>query len=381
MPDTAIYLDGRSNRKRSVVLYLAQGLDIAEDERTVERWPYDQIRRADGPPGMLRLRCATALPLARLEVSDAATQEAILARCTSLYVGHASSTRTSRIVLWSLAAVCSILALAFFGIPFAADRLAPIVPLAVEQRIGEAVDKQVRTIFGGKTCDGPDGHAAFASLVDKLRRAGGVETPLDAHVLKSDVPNAFALPGGKIYLLDGLLQKARSADEVAGVLAHELGHVHHRDSLRQVIQTGGTSFLIGLLFGDVTGGGAMVFVGRSLFDASYSRDAERGADAFAIDVMHKLGRSPKPMGDFLFRVTDEGKYEKTLSILSSHPLTEDRRNLMNRQDRTSSGPELLSTAEWAALKNVCNERPRRAELVPASPDKRAKYDDAMRSDD
>ena len=79
--------------------------------------------------------------------------------------------------------------------------------------------------------------------------------------------------------------------------------MQHRDSLRTIIQTGGTSFLIGLLFGDVTGGGAMVFVGRSLFDASYSRDAERAADAFAIDVMHKLGRSAKPMGEFLFRVT------------------------------------------------------------------------------
>ena len=103
----------------------------------------------------------------------------------------------------------------------------------------------------------------------------------------------------------------------------------------------------------------MVFVGRSLFNASYSRDSERDADAFAIDVMHKLGRSPTPTGDFLFRVTDEGKYEKTLSILSSHPLTEERRNLMSRQARTNSGPELLSTARMAALKNVCN-RVRRA---------------------
>ena len=136
-------------------------------------------------------------------------------------------------MLWSLAAVCSIIALAFFGIPPAADRLAPMVPLAVEQRIGEAVDKQVRAIFGGKPCEGADGHAAFTSLVDKLRRAGDFELPLDAHVLSPAVPNAFALPGGKIYLLDGLLQKARAPDEVAGVLAHELGHVHHRDSLRR----------------------------------------------------------------------------------------------------------------------------------------------------
>ena len=115
--------------------------------------------------------------------------------------------------------------------------------------------------------------------------------------------NALALPGGRIYLLDGLLQQARSPDELAGILAHELGHVHHRDGMRRLIQTGGTSFLFGLLFGDVTGAGAVIFVGRSMLDASYSRDAERSADAFAIDVMHKLGRSPLPSGDLLFRIT------------------------------------------------------------------------------
>jgi Zn-dependent protease with chaperone function len=350
--DTALYLDGRSNRKRSVALRFADRLDIVEPEGAVESWPYDQIRRADGPPETLRLRCATALPLARLEVSDAAMQEAIVARCKSLYVGHAASTQTWRIVFWSLAAVCSILALAFFGIPFVADRLAPLVPTAVEQRIGQAVDKQARAIFGGKTCDGAAGQAAFSSLIDKLKRAGEIDTPLDASVLSSDMSNAFALPGGKIYLLDGLLQKARDPDEIAGVLAHELGHVRHRDNLRRIIQTGGTSFLIGLLFGDVTGGGAMVFVGRSLFDASYSRDAERAADAFAMEVMHKLGRSAKPMGEFLFRVTGS-ESDKTISILASHPLTEERRDLMAREARPNTGPEILSPGEWRALKNIC----------------------------
>jgi len=355
MTDTthdAIYLDGRSNRKRSVALRLRLELEIVEHERVLERWPYDQVRRADGPPEKLRLRCASVLPLARLEVSDAATQRAIVARCKSLYVGHAASTQTWRIVFWSLAAVCSILALAFFGIPFVADRLAPLVPTAVEQRIGQAVDKQARAIFGGKTCDGAAGQAAFSSLIDKLKRAGEIDTPLDASVLSSDMSNAFALPGGKIYLLDGLLQKARDPDEIAGVLAHELGHVRHRDNLRRIIQTGGTSFLIGLLFGDVTGGGAMVFVGRSLFDASYSRDAERAADAFAMEVMHKLGRSAKPMGEFLFRVTGS-ESGKTISILASHPLTEERRDLMAREARPNTGPEILSPGEWRALKNIC----------------------------
>src|SRR5262245_18081415 len=107
--DTAVYLDGRSNRKRSDALRFAERLESLEREGAVESWPYDRIPRADGPPEMLRLRCATAQPLARLEVSDAAMQEAIVARCKSLYVGHASSAQTWRIVFWSLAAVCSIL--------------------------------------------------------------------------------------------------------------------------------------------------------------------------------------------------------------------------------------------------------------------------------
>ena len=143
-------------------------------------------------------------------------------------------------------------------------------------------------------------------------------TPFDAQVLSSALPNAFALPGGKIYVLDGLLQRARNPDEVAGVIAHELGHVHHRDNMRKVIQTGGTSFLIGLLFGDVLGGGAMIFAARSLLDASYSREAERNADLFAIEVMHKLGRSPRPMGELLFRITG-AEATKTVTILTSHP--------------------------------------------------------------
>ena len=355
MTDNAIYLDGRSNRKRSVTLRFAEGLEIVEQD-AVGRWPYDQIRRADGPPGTLRLRCATALPLARLEVSDTAVQKAILARCTTLDVGHASRTQTGRIVLWSLAAACSILALAYFGIPFAADRLAPMVPVSVEQRLGQAVDKQARALFGGAECDGAEGRAAFIKMIEMIRRAGDIELPFEAHVLSSKIPNAYALPGGKVYLLDGLLQKANNPDEIAGVIAHEIGHVQHRDGLRVLIQTGGTSFLIGLLFGDVTGGSAMVFVGRSLFDASYSRDAERGADAFAIDVMRRLGRSAKPMGDFLYRVTGEGKYEKTLSILSSHPLTEERRDRMSREAGPGSSDEILSQREWAALKNICKGR-------------------------
>ena len=58
----AVYLDGRSNRKRNVTLRFSNALDIIEQDAVVESWSYDQVRRADGPPGLLRLSCEKALP-------------------------------------------------------------------------------------------------------------------------------------------------------------------------------------------------------------------------------------------------------------------------------------------------------------------------------
>src|ERR1043165_244965 len=174
---SAVFFDGRSNRKRAVTLRFASGLDIVEQDAVVETWPYEQVRRADGPPGMLRLSCTKALPLARLEMSDAATIGAVAAYCRSLGAGAPSARHTWQGVFWSVAAACSILLLTFYGIPYAADRLAPVLPFAIEKRVGEAIDKQARLVFGGRTCERADGQAAFAKLVERLKTAGGIDRP------------------------------------------------------------------------------------------------------------------------------------------------------------------------------------------------------------
>src|SRR5262249_62376801 len=68
--------------------------------------------------------------------------------------------------------------------------------------------------------------------------------------------------------------------------------------------------------------------------------------------MHALGRSPAPMGELLFRITGAEK-SHTIGILASHPLTEDRRELMRHEDRPATGLEILSDDEWQALKTIC----------------------------
>jgi Zn-dependent protease with chaperone function len=353
-PTDAVYFDGTSNRKRRVTLRLAGELEISEDGNVVASWHFPDIRRVDGTPGTLRLGCTSALPLARLEIADGAIAADVTARCPSLDVGSGGSTSAWRIVFWSVAAACSIVGLAVFGIPMIADRLAPIVPASVDNRLGAAFDGQIRSMLNAKTCDNAEGRAAFTILVDKIKQAGNLEGPVEAVVLSSTMVNAFALPGGRIYMLDGLIKRADTADELAGVIAHELGHVRNRDSLRKIIQNGGTSFLIGLLFGDVMGGSAIIFASRTLIDTSYSRDAERGADAFTIEAMQKLGRSARPMGELLFRVT--GAQKNGLTIVASHPLTEERLDVMRKaeRERPITGAELLTPEQWKALKAICS---------------------------
>jgi len=348
----AVYFDGASNRRRQVKLALTESLEITEQGAAPVRWAYADIRQVDGAAGILRLASLSALPLARLEIRDAGLAAVVSARCTHLREGDAGAHGTAKIVGWSLAAAASIIALVMFVIPLAADWLTPMVPAAFERRVGDAAELQVEAVFGGRICKDEAGQQAFVKLVDALRDASGLHGEVSATVLDAKIPNAFALPGGKIYLLSGLLAKADNPDEIAGVLAHELGHDKHRDGIRELIHNGGTSFLIGLLFGDVTGSGAVIFSARTLLTASYSREAEQSADTFAIEVMRKLGRSPKPMGELLFRVTGK-EGDKGLSILASHPLTEDRLKRMSEEDRPAGGPPLLSPAEWAALKAIC----------------------------
>jgi Zn-dependent protease with chaperone function len=346
-----VYFDGASSRRRIVELdFASDTLNVVEKSATLASWPYDDIRRADGRPGILRVSCMSAPELARLEIDDTDLAAQLLLRATLINKHEKERASTIKIVGWSLAAAVSIVFVALVGVPYAADQVTPFIPRSFENRFGEAAQKQLPLFFDGKTCEGADGKAAFTTLMEKVRNAGNLDTEIKASVIASAIPNAIALPGGVTLMFNGLLQKANNPDEIAAVMAHELGHVANRDHVRSMITNGGTSFLIGLLFGDVTGAGAAIFTANAIFNASHSRNAEEKADGFAIGVMHKLGRSPKPLGELLTRVTGT---ERQRSILSSHPVSAERLDRMTREDRPVTGAPLLTDAEWTALKKIC----------------------------
>jgi predicted Zn-dependent protease len=352
--DEAFYLDGETSKKRRVTLRFGPGLEISESGAFLTAWPYADVRLLSDDRGVWRLRAMTAAELARLEIGDAELEARIAAHCPALRTETAQDVSTTRIVAWSLAAAASIVALIWFGLPLLADRLASLVPLSLERRLGAAAENQIRAVFNGRPCVAPRGVAALEKLSQRLQAAANLRLEARIVVLSSKVPNAFALPGGEVYLLSGLLAKTESADGVTGVLAHELGHLQHRDHLRRMIADGGAGYLIGLLFGDVTGGGALILAGKSLLFAAHSREAEAEADAFAAQTLAKLGRPTKPMGELLLRIT--GKEDGgMLTILHDHPLSQARLDDLAREDKGATQPPLLTDEEWAALKAICGE--------------------------
>jgi Zn-dependent protease with chaperone function len=140
-------------------------------------------------------------------------------------------------------------------------------------------------------------------------------------------PNAFALPDGTLILTDELVELAGDDTEmIVGVLAHEIGHVEHKHSLRQIYRAAGVAALIMLIGGDIGSGTEDVLVqGGGLLALSYSRSAEAEADRHSVELMMKAGLDPTAIARFFELLETKLQDHSETSIFSTHPGTPERR--------------------------------------------------------
>jgi Zn-dependent protease with chaperone function len=366
----AIYFDGTCSARHDVkVEAIADGLRIVAKRpagQLLDEWAYADLRRMSAPDGVLRLsRCGETL-LARLEIRDPDLICAVEDRAVTLDRGGAGERRLRRkIVALSFAASVSLFITAIYGVPELATRLLPFVPVSVERKLGEAVDKNVRSALDtqhlgaaftcGYSAGELEGRAALDRMVGKLEAAAALPLQLRVDVVRRPEPNAVALPGGRIYVNQGLIDQAQTPDELAGVIAHEMGHVAARDGTRVVLQTAGLSFLFGMMLGDFVGGGAVVIAARTVLKSSYSRRVEGAADGYSGALMRKAGGDPHALGAILARIVVDKDHG--LAILHDHPETKDRIAAINAAAGAGPTAPLLDVAEWSALKRICAPLP------------------------
>lgn len=340
----SVWYDGLSPLALPVeVRTSANGIEILRaDGAPLAIWRFEQIEIAD--------RRATELTVflrggdARLRIDDPAAIAEVLARTQP----HLKRNTSRAILRWAVIAVL-VLGLGAIGIvfvwPVLADRVAATIPDAWLDPIGQAA---ARSLVGrDKACAHPEAVAALDRLVTRLSLAADRPKP-DVRVISAKSSNAFAVPDNRVMLLGGLIQQAEHPNELAGILAHEMGHLAHRHSARMLVRQLGVFLLVEVL----TGGSSLGGFGGTAVALNYSRDFEREADEFALSLMARAGLDARPVAAFFERLAKKegGYFAQALDYFGTHPASAGRAAAFAA---SSGGGPAMSQAEFEALKKIC----------------------------
>ncbi|MFN4119562.1 M48 family metallopeptidase [Acidovorax sp.] len=252
-----------------------------------------------------------------------------------------------------------------YGTPWAATQLTRFVPLSWETSVAENVLRQMDdgTL---KPSELPQARqdelkARFDALVqqtpDTLHRYNGYRPPLSLEFRSGMGANAFALPGGKVVMTDGIVKAAAEHrlpdDALVGVLAHEIGHVVHRHTTRMVVEQGVLNMGLGLALGDVSG---IVSTGASVLTGlAYSRSHEREADCYAIALMRHTALPTAPMGQLLLAIAHDEEEEA------------EAENKKKKAEKSSPDTGVASTPDPGASSSERVRQRKKAEEVTSHP--------------
>jgi Zn-dependent protease with chaperone function len=204
------------------------------------------------------------------------------------------------------------------------EHIAGMLPPAKEQEV--AAHMRASAIAGKKIVTDTSIQRRLDMITQPLVNAvDDKEFKFSFTIIEDETLNAFALPGGAVIIHSGLIEKAKSADEVAGVLAHEISHVTRRHHLRGIIGNLGLYVVASAFFGDLTGiSAAVTNAGMSLGSLKYSRDFEYEADKSGMELLDKADINPDGMIRFFETMKKEHGDMGLSDFMSTHPATGER---------------------------------------------------------
>jgi predicted Zn-dependent protease len=166
------------------------------------------------------------------------------------------------------------------------------------------------------------------SVVQRLVRNSDAYAPFTVKIIDSREINAFALPGGFLYVNMGLILEAQTESELAGILAHEIAHVTARHATKQMSKGKLFQWLtLPLVF---VGGGAGAAIQQGIGLAGpltflkFKRNSERDADLLGLQYAYRAGYDPAALVNILERLGNEGTKNRLAKIFSTHPMNDDR---------------------------------------------------------
>jgi predicted Zn-dependent protease len=273
--------------------------------------------------------CELADPLLRitygnsdqtLECTGSIAQQIYSAWAVNMGLIAAEPKNHRSIILISILGLGICILLWVYFVPWLGETSASFVPVSLEIEMG----KNLSETFKGenKTNDSATYYAnKFIGQLDL-----DDTYPLHAEILESDEINAFALPGGNIFIYSGIIEKMNSCEELVALLGHEVTHVSNRHSLKSIFRTAASGIVISAFIGDASGMSSALLSQINQFkQLDYSRDLETEADNNGVEIMLQNKVDPKGMLDLLKLLKEEGReMPQYMKYLSTHPDTDSR---------------------------------------------------------
>ena len=161
--------------------------------------------------------------------------------------------------------------------------------------------------------------SAMWVITSRLKRHIPVsEYDYQIKIIESEMVNAYTIPGGKIFISKALISFCESPEELAAVLAHEIGHVEKRHTVSRILK----EFTVSLLFGIISGSDTVLLseLWKTTISSSFDLEQEKESDEYAMQLLEKAGISPKAIAAFFRKLNRENlDYNEKIEFLMSHP--------------------------------------------------------------
>jgi Zn-dependent protease with chaperone function len=353
------YYDGKTARDNTVRVTYANGqVSFSGSTLAPQLWPAASLRAIEPyhGHGPLRLthdqRSTERLIIPAGEFARRLVEE--VASLQPVPVSHA----LRRFAGWTIGGLAAIAGVAWLVLEFAPSRVAGMLPHSFTARMGKDVEAML--VEKARVCAAPAGQAALSTMVARLLAADPKLPPLTIQVYDMSLVNAFTVAGGRVVLTRGLIGDAGNADEVAGVLAHEIGHAALLHPEAQLVRVLGLDIVLKLFSGGASGNTAASVAGLAAILRS-SREAERDADGYARKLMQDAHLDPSGLKTFFEALlkkhggaaSENAAIGSIGNVFSTHPGLEERIQEFKPLPAGASVKPVLSSAEWAALRDIC----------------------------
>jgi Zn-dependent protease with chaperone function len=361
----AYYLDGQTAvRRRAKVGLTRTGLRIVLENGEALFWPFEAVRQSSSFYGREQIRLERGGDTPEILLVPASLFVRKVKEVSPEWKGRfrapARRKKIAAVVLLSIAGATGVtLGLYFWGIPALASYVTPHVPVAWEEQLGQSVIDSLAP--AEKRCL-DSARAQKLERILKILSSSAPQSPYSFRVMVVNYPavNAFAAPGGTIVLFQGLLERTRSSEELAGVLAHEMQHILRRHATRALLQQLSMKFILAAATGDATGLAYGLEGASALGMLRYNRQSEEEADREAVRMLLASGIDPR--GLIIFFETLQRENEKSLrlpSYLSTHPELKERvlRLKALTAGRWTAPARLLPEYDWKDMGGFCPAKP------------------------